>query len=194
MMKIPVFIMFGLVCLNSLAMQTESRGAKRVLFPHNIQSDTKTSPSKGFGTEKDISSPGTPLSYKKTKASLGIHKVNFINTTYFPVLLTYQGSAGTSYKQLAPYNIPDKNLISFKNEIVLSKPLFVSTGKGLFRIMLNAKNNRIELARPVLYSADEPDGFAIQSDIELQPEKQLIIRISEDIQSGISYPKLELAY
>lgn len=178
----------SLFCFTLTAMQ-EQRGAKRVLFPA-----PQTSPSKGYGTDIDMGSPGTPASYKKTKASLGIHKVNFVNTTYAPVLLTYQGSAGTSSKLLSPYNIPDKSLILFKNEIVLSKPLYISTGKGLFRITLNTQKNRIELAQPVLYSADEPEGFAVRSGIDYQPEKQLHIKIIQDVKSGMGYPVVELSY
>lgn len=194
MMKIPVSLMFGLVCLNSLSMQTESRGAKRVLFPHYMQIDSGTSPSKGFGTEKDVESPGTPLDYKKTKTSLGIQKVAFSNTTFFPVLLTYQGSAGSSSKLLAPFNNPQKNLTIFNAEIVLTKPLYISTGKGMFRVTLNNEKKRIELAHPVLYSADMPDGFAIRSDIEYQPDMRLKIRIDENLAAKLSDPIVQLSY
>jgi hypothetical protein len=177
----------SLFCFTIRGME-QQRGAKRVLFP------SEASPSKGYGTDLDMGSPGTPASYKKTKASLGIHKIYFINTTYLPVVLTYQGSSGTSVTQLAPFNHPNKNLNAFKNEIVLSKPLYISTQRGLFRIMLNSEKNRIIVAHPTLYSAEEPEGFIERSSIDYQPEKQLTIRISEDIQSGISYPKVQLAY
>lgn len=173
----------------SMSSMEQQRGAKRVLFPAS-----EASPEKGYGTDKDVASPGTPVAYKKTKASLGIHKVNFVNTTFQPVVLTYQASAGTAVAELAPFNQEDKQRVALKSEIGLSKPVYISTHKGFFRLQLNPEKTRIELFVPVTRSELEPNGYSKRQGIDYQSDKLLMIRIMEDLKLNVSNPIIELSY